>query len=740
MNSARIFQRALRPTMRNLSTGRGDALLLWKLSTQHQRLVNLVAVQSCRMGSTMSGHGRPVDVAKELEGHIEKLKEKREGVIKNPCAFKNSHFRAHREIPPTVDRFLDPVMLGVEGSQLIHDSEAPPVWNEDELLKVRVTHKTPTCFVESVNAEAPDTQPAISLNFHFIKWKVLPDLIDYLSKTNSLPWITTIARQRCLHLAGHVIRHDEVSNKVLLWKPDGPRRRASISEKCQTSGSDAISEKFQTSGSDAISEKCQMSGSDAITEKCQTSGSDAISEKCQTSGSDAISEKCQMSGSDAISEKCQTSGSDAISEKCQTSGSDAISEKCQTSGSDAISEKCHTSGSDAISEKCQTSGSDAISEKCHTSGSDAISEKCHTSGSDAISEKCQTSGSDAISEKCHTSGSDAISEKCQTSGSDAISEKCQTSGSDAISEKCQTSGSDAISEKCQTSGSDAISEKCHTSGSDAISEKCQTSGSDAISEKCHTSGSDAISEKCQTSGSDAIQDKSSNRRSGGFSHDHFRPLQVSIYHYEFAYRIVKVLKFIMDTATGFNRQVRTEKMWIDRICFLEAIAVVPPMMGAMTRHISSLRRMDSDHGWIKTLLEEAENERMHLMVGMCLKQPSTLFRNVISFSQVNFALWWLLAYVISPRFCNTFVGYLEEEAVFTYTKCLWNIEHGQIQHWKTMAAPKIAIEYWQLPDDATMKDVIFHIRADEDHHRIVNHTLAMLKKSNIKITRDDANK
>jgi len=38
---------------------------------------------------------------------------------------------------------------------------------------------------------------------------------------------------------------------------------------------------------------------------------------------------------------------------------------------------------------------------------------------------------------------------------------------------------------------------------------------------------------------------------------------------------------------------------------------------------------------------------------------------------VNFALWWLLAYVISSRFCSHFVGYLEEEAVFTYTKCLW---------------------------------------------------------------------
>jgi len=28
------------------------------------------------------------------------------------------------------------------------------------------------------------------------------------------------------------------------------------------------------------------------------------------------------------------------------------------------------------------------------------------------------------------------------------------------------------------------------------------------------------------------------------------------------------------------------------------------------------------------------------------------------------------AYMISPHYCHRFVGYLEEEAVITYTKCL----------------------------------------------------------------------
>ena len=36
------------------------------------------------------------------------------------------------------------------------------------------------------------------------------------------------------------------------------------------------------------------------------------------------------------------------------------------------------------------------------------------------------------------------------------------------------------------------------------------------------------------------------------------------------------------------------------------------------RHFRSLRTLKRDHGWIATLLEEAENERMHLL--LCLNK------------------------------------------------------------------------------------------------------------------------
>lgn len=55
----------------------------------------------------------------------------------------------------------------------------------------------------------------------------------------------------------------------------------------------------------------------------------------------------------------------------------------------------------------------------------------------------------------------------------------------------------------------------------------------------------------------------------------------------------------------------------------------------MLRHLRSLRRMDRDHGWIHTLLEEAENERMHLLTFLQLRKPGIIFRLSVLVTQVS---------------------------------------------------------------------------------------------------------
>lgn len=172
--------------------------------------------------------------------------------------------------------------------------------------------------------------------------------------------------------------------------------------------------------------------------------------------------------------------------------------------------------------------------------------------------------------------------------------------------------------------------------------------------------------------------------------------------------------------------VLTEKAWLRRILFLETVAGVPGMVAAMLRHLGSLRSMRRDSGWIHTLLEDAENERMHLMTFMTLRQPSIAFRAMVLGAQGVFSNIFFLSYLMSPRTCHRFVGYLEEEAVLTYTRCIHELEAGYLPEWQNMPAPEIAKDYWRLPPDAKLLDVLYAVRSDESTHRFINHSFANL--------------
>ncbi|KAI8618424.1 alternative oxidase [Chytriomyces sp. MP71] len=197
-----------------------------------------------------------------------------------------------------------------------------------------------------------------------------------------------------------------------------------------------------------------------------------------------------------------------------------------------------------------------------------------------------------------------------------------------------------------------------------------------------------------------------------------------------AYALVRLMRFGFDTGTGYTDKVgiMTEQQWLNRIVFLETVAGVPGFVAGMVRHMRSLRLLRRDHGWIHTLLEEAENERMHLLTFMKLKNPGPFFRMAVLLTQGMFFNAYFLCYLLSPQTCHRFVGYLEESAVHTYTLCLKDIEHGRIKHWGTSPAPDIAKFYWQLGENATVKDVVAAVRADEADHRDTNHVLANLQR------------
>lgn len=158
-----------------------------------------------------------------------------------------------------------------------------------------------------------------------------------------------------------------------------------------------------------------------------------------------------------------------------------------------------------------------------------------------------------------------------------------------------------------------------------------------------------------------------------------------------------------------------------RAVVLETVAAVPGMVGGALQHLRCLRRMERDHGWIRTLLDEAENERMHLMTFIHIARPSLFERFVILAAQGVFYNLFFLVYLVAPKTAHRIVGYLEEEAVVSYTNYLEQIDGGQAAN---VAAPPIAVEYWKLPADARLRDVVVAVRADEVHHRDVNHGFA----------------
>jgi ubiquinol oxidase len=121
------------------------------------------------------------------------------------------------------------------------------------------------------------------------------------------------------------------------------------------------------------------------------------------------------------------------------------------------------------------------------------------------------------------------------------------------------------------------------------------------------------------------------------------------------------------------------------------------------------------------LLDEADNERMHLMTFIKIAQPSLLERGLIMAGQLVFFNFYFFLYLLAPRTAHRVVAYLEEEAVISYTQYLEQVDSGAQAN---VAAPQIAIEYWDMPDDARLRDVIIAVRADEAGHRDANHRFA----------------
>lgn len=192
--------------------------------------------------------------------------------------------------------------------------------------------------------------------------------------------------------------------------------------------------------------------------------------------------------------------------------------------------------------------------------------------------------------------------------------------------------------------------------------------------------------------------------------DHFTP---ETFGDSVALIFVKALRFVADKFFAGR--------YGHRAVVLETVAAVPGMVGGLLQHLRALRHIRDDHGWVHELLDEADNERMHLMTFVHVAQPTAFERAIIMCTQAVFYNFYFWLYLFAPSVAHRVVGYFEEEAVVSYTRYLEDIDAGNHPN---PPAPKVAIDYWNMPRNATLRDVVVQVREDEAGHRDRNHYFA----------------
>lgn len=180
-------------------------------------------------------------------------------------------------------------------------------------------------------------------------------------------------------------------------------------------------------------------------------------------------------------------------------------------------------------------------------------------------------------------------------------------------------------------------------------------------------------------------------------------------------------------AEGVVRAIRAgaDRLFGDRYghraVLLETITAVPGMVAATLLHLKCLRRMIDDRGWVRVFMDEAENQRTHLMVFVENGRPGFWERVLVLVAQGVFYNAHFVLYLLSPRLAHRIVGYFAEDAVRSYGDYLQELRSGQREN---PPAPAVAIAYWDLPADARLSDVVEAIRDDEAIHRDINHGFA----------------
>lgn len=143
--------------------------------------------------------------------------------------------------------------------------------------------------------------------------------------------------------------------------------------------------------------------------------------------------------------------------------------------------------------------------------------------------------------------------------------------------------------------------------------------------------------------------------------------------------------------------------------------------GAAHMQYAALRHLRADRQRIEDLLSEASNEHLHLLVLKRVTRLSWYGKVALWKTQFIYIPFFRLLYIASPSAAHRLIAYSEERLAGIYADWLLELLCGAATN---APAPAVAIQYWELGEDATLIELVNVLIADTAKNRDRNHQLA----------------
>lgn len=166
------------------------------------------------------------------------------------------------------------------------------------------------------------------------------------------------------------------------------------------------------------------------------------------------------------------------------------------------------------------------------------------------------------------------------------------------------------------------------------------------------------------------------------------------------------MRYMFDVLTGYRRpfpgqeKALTENNWLNKTIMLETLAMTPLFAASIVRYWRSLGGLRQDKGWVHALLDDSENERMHLTNWMMVKRPNLMMRAFVLAQQAFYVPMFMFGYTFTPKMAYRAIGYIEEVGLTHYRLLLREIERegSPVHSWNFIPAPQVSREYWNMGD------------------------------------------